>query len=102
MKSLILLASLAALTSGRTVQVRSFEYGYCKGAHELLTFDDISVSPDPLVLATGAEINLHVLVTLLETVNVGTKIKLDMVKEGLIFDIPIPCLPIVDIHIGSW
>ena len=101
MRSLIILASLAALASARTVQVRSFEYGYCEGAHEPLTFDAISVSPDPLVLATGAEINLHVLVTLLETVNVGAKIKLNMVKEGFI-DLPIPCIPIGDINIGSW
>ena len=80
---------------------RSFEYGFCDGAAEPLTIDALSVLPDPLVLATGAEINLQVLLTLLEPLPVGAKIKVNMQKDGLI-NIPIPCINVGEISIGTW
>ena len=100
MKSIILLAALVVV-SGKGLKIDELEYGYCEGAHEPLTFDDISIAPFPIVVASGANLTLHILVTLLEDVPVGAKVKLDIVKEGII-NLPIPCIPIDDIHIGSW
>lgn len=100
MKSIILLAVLAVV-SGRHLKIDELEYGYCDGAHEPLTFDDISIAPFPIVVADGANITLHILVTLLEDVPVGAKVKLEIVKEGLI-NLPIPCILVDGLHIGSW
>jgi len=97
--SLILLAAIA-VASAKSFNVRSFEYGFCDGAAEPLTIDALSVLPDPLVLATGAEINLQVLLTLLEPLPVGAKIKVNMQKDGLI-NIPIPCINVGEISIGT-
>jgi len=68
---------------------------YCRGDSTALR-----LSPDPLVLATGAEINLQVLLTLLEPLPVGAKIKVNMQKDGLI-NIPIPCINVGEISIGT-
>ena len=80
---------------------RSFEYGFCAGAAEPLTIDTLSVLPDPLVLATGAEVSLQVLITLLEEIPAGAGVSIKIKKDGLI-DIPIPCLDIDGVSIGSW
>lgn len=100
MKSIILLAVLAVV-SGRHLKIDELEYGYCDGAHEPLTFDDISIAPFPIVVADGADITIHILVTLLEDVPVGAKVKLEIVKEAFL-NLPIPCILVDGLHIGSW
>merc|ERR1712025_239257 len=64
------------------------------------SLDNISVEPFPLVIATGEDITLNVQITLNEPIPAGATVSLKIKREGLI-PIPIPCLPIGDISIGS-
>ena len=67
---------------------------------DALTIDNISVEPFPIVIATGADLTLNVQIPLNEPIPVGATVSLKIKREGLI-PIPIPCLPIGDISIGS-
>merc|ERR1719348_1318515 len=75
--ALVLFAALAA-ASAKSFSIRSFEYGFC----------------------AGAAVSLQVLITLLEEIPAGAGVSVKIKKDGLI-DIPIPCLDIDGISIGS-
>merc|ERR1712241_753959 len=94
------LVLLAAVAAAKSFNPRSFTYGFCEGAEQPLTIEALTVLPDPLVLATGAEITLQVLINLLEEVPPGTQAKVSIKKDALI-DIPIPCIPLDGISIGT-
>ena len=53
------------------------------------------------MVATGETITLSVQITLNEVVPAGAQVSLKIKKEGLI-PVPIPCLEIDGLHIGSW
>merc|ERR1712083_634200 len=91
-----------ALASARNVHVKidQLEYGFCDGSAEPATIDALAVEPFPIVIATGETITLTVEITLNEVVPVGAQVSLKIKKEGLI-PIPIPCLTIDGLHIGS-
>ena len=71
------------------------------GANQPGSIDEIVVEPFPIQLHTGATISILATLTLNEPVPVGSRLKLDLKKEGLI-PLPIPCLEIDGLHIGSW
>jgi len=100
MKSLVFL-SLLALASGRKIHVRELQYGFCEGAPQPFSIDEVVLEPYPVVVQTGATIHLAIGITLNEPIPVGATAKLKIVRDGLI-DIPLPCLDIGDISIGSW
>merc|ERR1712244_191421 len=101
MKFFAILASVA-LVSAKNLKLDELEVGFCDGANQdVLSLDNISVEPFPLVIATGADITLNVQITLNEPVPAGATVSLKIHREGLI-PIPIPCLPIGDISIGSF
>ena len=54
------------------------------------------------MIATGASITLSLQITLNEPVPVGATVELKIKKEGFIIDLPLPCLEIGGLHIGSW
>jgi hypothetical protein len=62
---------------------------------------ELTVEPYPVVVAHGAKITLAVTIELLETIPVGTRVKLHIVKENWLINIPIPCIPINGNHVGS-
>merc|ERR1739838_469260 len=95
MKVFAALLACAALASARNLKLDQLEYGFCDGASsDVLSLDNISVEPFPLVIATGEQITLN------EPIPAGATVSLKIKREGLI-PIPIPCLPIGDISIGS-
>jgi len=100
MKSFAFLAALVAVASARSVQLKDIEYGICPGSNDPLDLNTLSIEPYPIVVATGAEINLQLLITLNEPVPEGATVSLKIVKKGVI-DLPIPCLEIEGIHLGS-
>eukprot|EP00091_Calanus_sinicus_P017817 TRINITY_DN3869_c0_g1_i1.p2 TRINITY_DN3869_c0_g1~~TRINITY_DN3869_c0_g1_i1.p2 ORF type:complete len:169 (-),score=59.35 TRINITY_DN3869_c0_g1_i1:137-643(-) len=101
MKVFAALLACVAMVSARNLKLDELEVGFCDGANQdVLSLDNISVEPFPLVIATGADITLNVQITLNEPVPAGATIDLKIKREGLI-PIPIPCLAIEDIHIGS-
>merc|ERR1712240_333905 len=79
---------------------RSPCHGLCPGSNDPLDLNTLSIEPYPIVVATGAEINLQLLITLNEPVPEGATVSLKIVKKGVI-DLPIPCLEIEGIHLGS-
>ena len=66
-----------------------------------VSVDQASVEPYPIVVHAGATITLAVTITVLEEIPVGSKIKLNIVKEGLL-PFPLPCLDLNGTPIGSW
>merc|ERR1711973_929060 len=66
----------------------------------VLNLNTISVQPYPLQIHSGKDLTLQVLLELLETVPEGVQISLKVKKLGLI-PLPLPCLEIGDLHIGS-
>merc|ERR1711942_477467 len=101
MKVFATLLACAAMVSARNLKLDELEVGFCDGANtDVLSLDNISVEPFPLVIATGEDITLNVQITLNEPIPAGATVSLKIKREGLI-PIPIPCLPIGDIHIGS-
>ena len=65
------------------------------------TIDNADVQPFPVQIHTGATVTISATLTLAATVPAGAKVALKIVKEGLI-DLPIPCLEIEGLNIGSW
>merc|ERR1719481_509417 len=78
MKVFAALLACAAMVSARNLKLDELEVGFCDGAN----------------------IPLNVQITLNEPIPAGATVSLKIKREGLI-PIPIPCLPIGDIHIGS-
>ena len=101
MQAFIFVAAALALASAKTLDIRALEYGFCEGAGEPLTFETFTITPYPVVIATGATINIELIVDLMEVVPEGAKVKLDVVKKGLL-DIPLPCIEVDGLHLGSW
>merc|ERR1712234_9228 len=101
MKIFLVLACLA-LASAKHVHVKidQLEYGFCDGSAEPASIDNASVEPFPIVVATDETITLSVQITLNEVVPAGAQVSLKIKKEGLI-PVPIPCLEIEGLHIGS-
>merc|ERR1711951_13128 len=99
MKSIIFLAAIA-LASAKSVKVKGVEHGFCPGANEPLSLDSLDLSPYPIVVASGAEINLQLQLTLNEVVPEGATADVTIVKKGLV-DIPLPCVEVDDLHLGS-
>jgi len=79
--------------------VHDVEIEWC-GDGRPISIDQASVEPFPIVVHAGATITLAVTITVLEEIPVGSKIKLNIVKEGLI-PFPIPCLDLNGTPIGS-
>merc|ERR1739847_191822 len=101
MKVFAALLACAAMVSARNLKLDELEVGFCDGANsDVLSLDNISVEPFPLVIATGETITLNVQITLNEPIPAGATVSLKIKREGLI-PIPIPCLPIGDISTGS-
>merc|ERR1712168_1294340 len=101
MKTFIILACVA-LASAKHIHVKidQLEYGFCDGSAEPASIDNASVEPFPIVVATDETITLSVQITLNEVVPAGAQVSLKIKKEGLI-PVPIPCLEIEGLHIGS-
>ena len=82
--------------------LRDLEYGLCEAdTHQPITIEAASIAPYPVVVHSGATIAIEVALTLLEVVPEGAQVSLKIVKEGFI-DLPIPCLEVEGIHLGSW
>merc|ERR1712138_198148 len=95
---------LAAAVSAKDIRLQAppteIEYGFCEGSNEIASFDVITVEPFPIVIANGATVTIQIMITLKEEIPVGSQVHLDGKLEGLI-PIPIPCLEIGGLHIGS-
>merc|ERR1712168_1714566 len=88
MKLIVFLATIV-LVSAKSIKIDQLEYGSCDGADTSVgTIDAVDVQPFPVEVKTGA------------TVTISATVTLNIVKEGLV-DLPIPCLEIDGLHIGS-
>ena len=59
------------------------------------------MQPFPVEVKTGATITISATLTLSAVVQTGSTVSLNIVKEDFV-DLPIPCLEIEGLHIGSW
>merc|ERR1712126_15512 len=101
MKSFLVVAlCLAATVSAKPRKLKELEYGTCEGSNSVLDFNTIMVDPYPLQIHSGKDLTLQVPLGLQEVVPEGVQISLKLKKLGLI-PLPIPCLEINDLHIGS-
>ena len=65
------------------------------------SIDNADVQPFPVEVKTGATVTISATLSLAAEVPVGATVSLNIVKEGIV-DLPIPCLEIEGLHIGSW
>ena len=78
------------------------KYFHTEGADSSVgTIDVMDVQPFPVEVKTGATVTVSATLTLNTEVPAGAKVALNIVKEGIV-DLPIPCLEIEGLHIGSW
>merc|ERR1711955_129918 len=85
MKVFATLLACAAMVSARNLKLDELEVGFCDGANsDVLSLDNISVEPFPLVIATGEDITLNVQITLNEPIPAGASVSLKIKREGLI------------------
>merc|ERR1712243_417585 len=81
MKVFATLLACAAMVSARNLKLDELEVGFCDGANsDVLSLDNISVEPFPLVIATGEDITLNVQITLNEPIPAGASVSLN--QEG--------------------
>merc|ERR1712013_486785 len=93
MKVFAALLACAAMVSARNLKLDELEVGFCDGANsDVLSLDNISVEPFPLVIATGETITLNVQITLNEPIPAGATVSLKIKREGLIPS-PYPASP---------
>ena len=71
------------------------------GSPEPLTIDFLTLTPFPVIINEGATATLEAQLTLKEELPVGATVDLKLKLEGII-PIPIPCLELNGLHIGSW
>merc|ERR1711993_12750 len=90
MKLLVLLSSVV-LISAKSLNLKQLEYGFCEGAPQPLSIDELSVMPDPLELHTGASVTISATLTLTESVQPGSTVDLSITKKFLGVERPFPC-----------
>merc|ERR1712064_26917 len=93
MKLLVLLAT-AVLASAKNINVKQLEYGFCDGAPQPGTIDELTVMPDPIELRTGATVTISATLTLNEIVQTGSMVELALSKNLLGVPVPLPCTPV--------
>ena len=54
----------------------------------------VQLSPNPLLVKSGAKINVNVYANLLKPLEPGSKVKLHLKEKKLWFDVTIPCLSV--------
>ena len=64
------------------------------------SIDAIDVQPFPVEIKTGSTVTISATLSLLAEVPAGAKVALNIVKEGIV-DLPLPCLEIDGLHVGS-
>merc|ERR1712227_476811 len=88
MKLILFLATIV-LVSAKSIKIDQLEYGFCDGADTSVgSIDAADVQPFPVEVKTGA------------SVTISATLSLNIVKEGIV-DLPIPCLEIEGLHVGS-
>merc|ERR1711993_216847 len=100
MKLIVFLATVV-LVSAKSIKIDQLEYGFCDGADTSVgSIDAIDVTPFPVEIKTGSTVTISATLSLLAEVPAGAKVALNIVKEGIV-DLPLPCLEIDGLHIGS-
>jgi hypothetical protein len=95
------LSLLALAAAGHKIRTRELQYGFCEGASQPFSIDEFVLEPYPVVLHSNATIHVAIGINLFEAIPVGSSATLKVIKDGII-DIPVPCFPFGDMHIGSW
>merc|ERR1712066_880508 len=97
----IVFLATVVLVSAKSIKIDQLEYGFCDGADTSVgTIDNVDVQPFPVEVKTGATITISATLTLSAGVQTGSTVSLNIVKEDFV-DLPIPCLEIDGLHIGS-
>merc|ERR1711963_1147511 len=102
MKSLFLAAVVLASAQAATLKLKSPDVSYClDGSEEWFGNIMVEVQPWPVVIATGETLTLDGGLDILQEIEVGSQLELKLTLKTAIGNLPIPCLPIDDLNIGS-
>merc|ERR1712215_427851 len=92
---LLLLAATGVISRDIRVELlappKEMEYGFCSGSPEPMEINKLTAEPFPIELVTGHSVTMAFQATIKEEMPAGSKIKVKLVKEGII-PITIPCL----------
>ena len=87
--------------TARHAILKELQYGFCDGAGQPLSIDELVVEPYPVEVHSGAVIHLALGLTLDEVIPAGSRLRVKMFKD-LLVDVPIPCITYGDTYLGSW
>ena len=98
----ILFASLFAATNAYNLTVRAPDVSYCQdGSEDWITNIVYNINPWPMHIASNEVISVEGSVDLLQTIEEGTKYKVEATFETPFGDYPIPCVPVSSINLND-
>ena len=91
----VLLASLFVASNAYTLKVRAPDVSYCQdGTEDWFSNIVYNVNPWPMHIAANEVLSIDVGLDILQTVEVGSQLKVEWALQTPLGDLPIPCVPV--------
>ena len=93
--STILFASVLVASNAYTLKLSAPDVSYCQdGSEEWFSNIVLNVNPWPVHVAANEVISIDGGIDIMQTVEVGSQLKLDLSLQTALGNLPIPCLPV--------
>lgn len=91
----VLLASLFVASNAYTLKVRAPDVSYCQdGSEDWFGNIVLNINPWPVHIAANEVLSIDVGLDILQTVEVGSQLKVEWALQTPLGDLPIPCVPV--------
>merc|ERR1719150_649355 len=95
-------ASLLIAANALTLRVKAPEVEYClDGSDAWFSNIVLNILPWPVEISAGAQLSIDGGLDILQVVEVGSQLKLELKLQTPLGELPIPCIPIDGLQIGS-
>ena len=94
--STLLFASFLVASNAYTLKLSAPDVSYCQdGSEEWFSNIVLNVNPWPVHVAANEVISIDGGIDIMQTVEVGSQLKLDLSLQTALGNLPIPCLPVL-------
>ena len=94
-------ASLAIAANAFSLRVKAPEVNYClDGSDAWFGNIVLNINPWPVHISAGAQLSIDGGLDILQTVEVGSQLKLDLKLQTSLGALPIPCIPVSASYVG--
>ena len=91
----VLLASLFVASNAYTLKVRAPDVSYCQdGSEDWFGNIVLNINPWPVHIAANEVLSIDGGIDIMQTVEVGSQLKIELALQTALGDLPIPCLPV--------